>query len=223
MNYRELIGNRITQARKAKGITIKELSARIKTLSAARISNWEQCTRSPGPEEAKLLSKQLDVAASWLLCLTDSPRGELADSTDDGLCYIPVLNFQEVVQVKDLLSSGEFNSDKKHSYPLIAVDNFSPSFRSKTLFAIKIVDSSMAPDFNPGEVVVIDGERSPYPGDIVLAHLSDKTQNVLRKYGEADECLFQLLAHNELWVNVSVRYPEDASVIGVVVEHRRYL
>ena len=54
MDIREQIGNRITKSRKAVGITIKELSARIGTLSAARISNWEQGTRSPGPIEAKL-------------------------------------------------------------------------------------------------------------------------------------------------------------------------
>ena len=75
MNFKEIIASRITQARKAKGITIKELSIRTETLSPARISNWEQGTRSPGPEEAKLLSKSLDVAASWLLNLTDNPKG----------------------------------------------------------------------------------------------------------------------------------------------------
>lgn len=48
-------------------------------LGAARIGNWEQGTRSPGPEEAMVLSKELRVAASWLLCLTDDPYGERLD------------------------------------------------------------------------------------------------------------------------------------------------
>lgn len=63
------------QARKANGLTIKVL-AEMTGLGAARIGNWEQGTRSPGPEEAKLLSSALNVASSWLLCLTDNPRGE---------------------------------------------------------------------------------------------------------------------------------------------------
>ncbi|RMX00312.1 helix-turn-helix domain-containing protein [Legionella jordanis] len=75
MNMKKIIGSRITQARKANGLTIKVLAERT-GLGAARIGNWEQGTRSPGPEEAKILSRELQVAASWLLCLTDDPRGE---------------------------------------------------------------------------------------------------------------------------------------------------
>ncbi|WP_457604303.1 helix-turn-helix domain-containing protein, partial [Legionella pneumophila] len=73
MDIREQIGNRITKARKELGITIKELAERTAELSPARISNWEQGTRSPGPMEAKLLADQLNVSAAYLLCLTDNP------------------------------------------------------------------------------------------------------------------------------------------------------
>ena len=78
MNLKKIIGSRITQARKANGLTIKILAERT-GLGAARIGNWEQGTRSPGPEEAKILSRELHVAASWLLCLTDDPRGEFLE------------------------------------------------------------------------------------------------------------------------------------------------
>ncbi|HEL8420011.1 TPA: helix-turn-helix transcriptional regulator, partial [Legionella pneumophila] len=46
---------------------------------AARIGNWEQGTRSPGPEEALVLSKELVVAASWLLGISNDPHGEWMD------------------------------------------------------------------------------------------------------------------------------------------------
>lgn len=75
---KKIIGSRISQARKANGLTIKVLAERTE-LGAARIGNWEQGTRSPGPEEALILSRELRVAASWLLCLTDDPRGEFID------------------------------------------------------------------------------------------------------------------------------------------------
>ncbi|MBL7479741.1 helix-turn-helix domain-containing protein [Legionella bononiensis] len=81
MNMKKIIGSRITQARKANGLTIKVLAERT-GLGAARIGNWEQGTRSPGPEEAKTLSRELRVAASWLLCLTDNPQGEYFDSLE---------------------------------------------------------------------------------------------------------------------------------------------
>lgn len=75
MNLKKIIGTRIVQARKANGLTIKVLAERTK-LGATRIGNWEQGTRMPGPEEALILSRVLGVAASWLLGLTDDPRGE---------------------------------------------------------------------------------------------------------------------------------------------------
>ena len=76
---KKIIGSRITQARKANELTIKVLAEKT-GLGAARIGNWEQGTRSPGPNEAMILSRELRVAASWLLGLTDDPRGEYIES-----------------------------------------------------------------------------------------------------------------------------------------------
>ena len=81
MNSNELkkkIGSRICRARKANGLTIKELAERT-GLSASRIGNWEQGTRCPGPAEAKILSQEINIAASWLLYLSDDPHGEHVD------------------------------------------------------------------------------------------------------------------------------------------------
>lgn len=75
MNIKKIIGSRIAQARKANGLTVKVLAEKT-GLGAARIGNWEQGTRSPGPDEAKILSRELKVAGAWLLYLTDDPRGE---------------------------------------------------------------------------------------------------------------------------------------------------
>ena len=78
MNSSELkkkIGSRISLARKANALTVKILAKKT-GFGAPRIGNWEQGTRCPGPGEAMVLSRELNVAASWLLCLTDDPRGE---------------------------------------------------------------------------------------------------------------------------------------------------
>lgn len=77
---KKIIGSRIAQARKANGLTIKILAEK-SGLGAARIGNWEQGTRMPGPKEALTLSRTLSVAASWLLCLTDDCRGEYIENS----------------------------------------------------------------------------------------------------------------------------------------------
>lgn len=214
MNLKAQIASRITQARKAKGITIKELSARIKTLSAARISNWEQGTRSPGAEEAILLSKELGVAVGWLFGATDNPEGEWIDSPANKIRPIPLFNIQEAPHEKELIASSE------RSLHLIGIDDSNSGFKSKTLFAVRLEDISMEPDFKLGEIVVIDGECAPKPGNYVLAHLCSKNVMVLRKYSEGDECIFQLLPSNGLWTVFQCKSELEANILGVVTEGR---
>ncbi|HBI21192.1 MAG TPA: XRE family transcriptional regulator [Legionella sp.] len=224
MNLKDQIASRITKARKAKGITIKELSARIGTLSAARISNWEQATRSPGPSEAKLMAGVLHVSPAYLLCLTDNPKGELTLTGEDGARFVPVLMMKEAPHAKEMIQSNAEPSllfdDREKA---VVVDHFNKSNVNACLFAVTVEDSSMQPEFSPGDLVVIDAERAPNPGDHVLAYFPPRKQTVLRKYGEAEGCLFQLLANNELWATVNVKGGDEAVVCGVVVEHRRYL
>lgn len=214
MDIREQIGNRITKARKEIGITIKELASRTKELSPARISNWEQGTRSPGPLESKLLAQQLAVSASYLLCLTDNPQGDLIQSGKNNLRHIPILSMKEALHAKEFLEPFE---------KTIIVDALNPSIKSPLLFAVKVEDSSMEPELDSGSLVIIDGELEPKPGQYVLVYLSHKKQTVLRRYGESGDCLFQLLANSELWATVSIKHKDDAQMIGVAVEIRKFL
>jgi len=219
VTLREMIGNRITEARKQVGITIKELASRTGSLSPARISNWEQGTRSPGPLEAKQLSEHLNVSASYLLCLTDNLEGELVQRMDAGLYHVPVLGLADAPHAKEILSAGKNLSSNKS----IVVDEFNKSRKSSCLFAMLIEDSSMQPQFNTGDLVIVDGELSSKPGDYVLAYLASKKQTVLRKYGEADGCLFQLLASNALWATMTIQQQGEVDVCGVVVEVRKFI
>ena len=74
LNIRKEIGHRIHEARKAKGLTIKELGALTDNFKQTRVTNWEHGLRLPGPEEIKQLGKALDVSAAYLMCLTDEKR-----------------------------------------------------------------------------------------------------------------------------------------------------
>lgn len=224
MDIREQIGNRITKSRKALGITIKELSIRIGTLSAARISNWEQGTRSPGPIEAKQLAEELHVSASYILCLTESPEGGLSLTGGKGTRFIPVLTMKEAPLAKELLQSNAEHSllfDEREK--AVVVDHFNKTHPSASLYAVTVEDSSMQAEFGPGDLVIVDADRNPNPGDHVLAYFPVKKQTVLRKYGETEGCLFQLLANNELWATLNVKGEDEVVLCGVVVEHRRYL
>lgn len=224
MDIKEQIGNRITKARKQLGITIKELAARTGSLSAARISNWEQCTRSPGPVEAKMLAEQLDVSASYLLCLTDNPQGELKLSSNHPARFVPVLSMNEVPHAKELVKNQDARSllfDAREK--AVVVDQFNSSNSGDCLFAIQIEDSSMEPLLNAGDLVIVNADKVYQPGEIVVVYFPVKKQTVLRQYRESGDGLYQLVAHNDLWATVGVKEGDEAVICGVVVEHRRYL
>lgn len=71
VSLKEEIGRRIRGARDRQGWSLEELANRTGWLKKSRISNYEQGTRTPGPEEAMALGKALGVSAAWILCVDD--------------------------------------------------------------------------------------------------------------------------------------------------------
>ncbi|QDP72182.1 LexA family transcriptional regulator [Legionella israelensis] len=217
MNIKEKIGNRIKESRKAAGLTIKELAEKTNELSPARIGNWEQGTRSPGPVEAKILAEHLNVSASYLLCLTNSPQGELTRSANFGMRHIPVLSMKDAHHYKEVLDESDYSHEKT-----IVIDSFNKALNDERLFAVVVNDNSMEPKISAGSIVVVNGGQSSNPGDYVLVYLENKKQIVLRKYGEVDGYFCQLLAINDLWATISVKDENEVSILGVVSEVRQY-
>ena len=229
MDIRQKIGERISLSRKKQGWNIKELAEKTGSLSAARISNWENGKRSPGPNEAMLLGKTLNVAASYLLCLSDDERGELA--VDNSLLprYIPVIPLAEANQNKSSLESMR----QAVSNPMCVKDKLSLSGETKNhagvhTFATVIIDNSMSPKFSQGDVVVVDPDKNPKPGDFVLTHVVATKENIVRKYREIEQTgaakkSFELIALNQDWGVVRVAKLSDAKILGVVIERREYL
>lgn len=219
MNIKEKIGARITQARKALGITIKELAERTGELSAARISNWEQGTRSPGPTEAKQLAKALNISAAFLLCLTDNPNGDLAASSNT-IRFIPIIEMDQTHLVQSKGKENIFNSTKTK----IIVDGVMSRTLLDHAFAIVLDDNSMEPEFRKNDLVVVDQNAKPNPGDFVLAHLPQKNKNCLRQYSEShsNNSLFQLLPQNQLWPVIEVVDQNEVVILGRIIEHRRF-
>ncbi len=71
---KEKIGQRIYEARKAKGLSQQGLANLTIDLKQSRINNWENGLRTPGPEEIKQLANALEVPAAFLMCLSDEKQ-----------------------------------------------------------------------------------------------------------------------------------------------------
>ncbi len=73
MDFKEEIGRRIKEARKEKGWTLEQLSRETRdVLSFQRIGAYESGDRMPGPAEAVILAKALQVRPAYLLAVEDT-------------------------------------------------------------------------------------------------------------------------------------------------------
>lgn len=222
MNIKQKIGKRIADTRREAGLTIKELSERTVDLKSARIGNWEQGTRSPGPLEARMLAEALGVTASYLLCLSDDPKR--ADSAQARIIpkSIPIISYQQALKLQRTID--EFNQQKLESS-----SNFDRVPLGKNLsdisdnaFALVVEDESMSPEFSPGDVLIADPNISPTPGNYVIAHIQSEEKALFRKYRQTtDGC--ELLPLNPNWAPASLADNKAGEIIATIVEHRRGL
>lgn len=92
-------------------------------------------------------------------------------------------------------------------------------------FALTIQGDSMLPEFREGDVIIIDPEVKPNPGDFVVAKNGNE-QATFKKYrprglGEQGVQVIELVPLNEDYPSLrSDRTP--IQIIGTMMEHRRY-
>ncbi|OGO92827.1 MAG: hypothetical protein A3F10_04860 [Coxiella sp. RIFCSPHIGHO2_12_FULL_42_15] len=227
MNIKQRIGDRITASRKKIGITIKELAKRTEQFSAARINNWELGTRAPGPTEAKVLSNILGVSPSYLLCLSDSPNGDLHLQFEILPRYIPLIPLHGAnISKTKLAEIIEGLSPYSKTEPKISLDERISVIAGQNTFAVIIEDTSMSPDFKPGDTIIVDPEKKPRPGEYVIAHIKKSGENIIRKYRETNnpesqEPRIELNSLNTDWPTVFIS--KGDIIIATLIEHRRTL
>ena len=91
-------------------------------------------------------------------------------------------------------------------------------------FALRVEGNSMEPEFHAGEVIFINPDRQPNPGDFVVAR-NHKLECTLKKYrprglNERGEEYFELVPLNEDYPTLRSDFIQ-LEIIGVVVELRR--
>lgn len=132
--------------------------------------------------------------------------------------FIPVVPLNNSLTAKEKVETNDFPTYEN----VVMVDDYNKARHDAPLFAVQLEDASMKPEFDEGDIIVIAADVAPKPCDYVLVFLPAKHQTVLRKYREADDCLFQLVANNEFWATLNVKKTDEVVIIGVMVERRQY-
>lgn len=219
MSIKEKIGQRILDERKAKGLTRKALAELTGELKVSRINNYERGDRTPGPTEIKLLADALEVSPSYLMCLTDSREGKMTKSPGMG-ALIPVLDYKQATDPAGRIEKIKEDVDTKVEF--VPVSTAASDSIGKNAFALKIQDDSMIPEFRANDVLIIDPETTPKPGDFVVSLIEGEQEVIVRKYKQLSASKethqFELIALNEDWADIRVGSNEiQAKIIGCCV------
>jgi len=219
LNIKQEIGKRILEARKAKGLTLKALGDLAGGLKQTRLTNWEQGTRAPGPEEIKLLAQALEVSPAFLMCLSDEKQ---LKKTKIFSQLIPLLDHAEACNAKVHIDAIR-NQESSDEMVFISVSTALLSDLSDDAFALKMEDESMTPEIRVNDVLVIEPAVLPKPGDFVLVNVAGKNEVIVCQYKKLSytSSEFELLTLNDNWPNIKGDEKIGLEIIGKVVQNVR--
>lgn len=217
MNIKKEIGKRIFEARKEKGLTLKELGELTGGLKQTRLTNWEQGTRAPGPEEIKLLAQALDVSPAFLMCLSDDQQVKRTKSYSH---LIPLLDHHQACDAKSFI---EAISDQGSAGDVVWISVSATLIQelSSEAFALKMPDESMMPELRLNDVLVVEPSVTPCPGDFVVVKLANKLEAIVCQYRETTYTEFELVTLNDNWPNIKNTKEFRIEIIGKIIENMR--
>jgi SOS-response transcriptional repressor LexA len=209
---------RIKKARIEAGLSQDALAKAIselfdkKKISRTAITQWES-SKTNSVEAGHLLkaTKVLNVTPDWLQFGDGNMRPiDLVDITTH---RIPLLNSQQAAypqeKYKEILSE-------------VGLDETLVKIAGPCAFAFVIDDNSMEPLFACDDLVLIDPDIQPCPGDYILAKLIPLDEIVFRKYQSTSlfsSDQFELIPLNEDWGNI-ILTEKNSEIIGTLIEHR---
>lgn len=130
---------------------------------------------------------------------------------------IPVLDYAQVLSLPEAMKTA--SEDQTKDFILTYGDY------SKMTFAMRIHGDSMVPTFREGDVIIVDPDAKPKPGEYVIAEVPPKKEAVLLQYresgiNESGEQVFELVPDNPIYASVrSDRQP--VRIIGTVDKHTK--
>ena len=224
-DIKKLIGQRIQVERKAKGLTQAKLAELAGGLKQPRVNNWEQGIRTPGPEEIKQLAKVLEVSPAFLMCLTDRKQPHPLDKNYVG-ALIPLLSSEQLDNPQHWIQSireGEYDGE----ITFIPITIELAKMIGDNAFALKMEDESMEPELKPHDVLIINPDATPKPGNFVVVKSDDNPEVIIRRYKQLSISKstqqFELLATNKNWPDIQSHELVGCKILGTVFNLSRQM
>lgn len=203
-------GARYLAVRKKLGLSQPQL-AKILKVQKQTVSSWERGVSDPRIETARQLAKLAGIHVEWLL----SGEGSGSSLGSNVVDYIG--RGRKVPKLGD--TETRLAPVGKRRPTEFVQTHYECSAKS---YALQVVGGSMADEFMPGDVVIIDPELSPVPGDFVHIEMDDG-RALFRKYRpvstpKGKPHVFDLIASNTDWHEERVDAENPGKVKGVMSE-----
>ncbi|AUU85065.1 LexA family protein [Leclercia sp. LSNIH1] len=209
------LGTRLKELRKQRKLTQGQLGKAL-GVSDVTIGYWERDLNVPGGKSLTKLAQYLGVTEGFLLYGREDEAN--VGPAPVAAQQIPIISYVQAGAWSPECDAR--NLDGTVEYILTS------EFHSYSTFALKVKGKSMEPDFVEGDVIIIDPELRPGPGDFVVAK-NGGDEATFKKYrargiSETGEEIFELVPLNEDYA-IRNSAKEKIHVVGVVVEHRRMM
>ena len=225
------IADRLQKALLDKKLSWSKASTMI-GLSPQAPSKWKKGQISK--ETLEKLAEILEVDVGWLITgdnpsntpvLKNGNTGVVSEGfgnvrpTGKKLRKIPVLDFVQAGMWREVVYDGVHPKSETYT----TYEGMDP----KAVFSLTIDGMSMAPEFLPGDEIVIDAAKAPVPGSLVVA------QEIQQGAALTTFKKYRVIGVNEHGVDIielvplNPDYPTynsmqiEISIIGVVVQHHR--
>ena len=224
----ETINDRITASRQAQKMSKAELARRV-GISHASVSKWESGLNQPKGRYLNDLAAALGVTVDWLLTGDGEARGQPVPEAMPGYhnvepavipqgTRVPVLSYVQAGHWHEMCEQATA-FDGNVEYVTAGVDV------GPCGFGLWLRGKSMEPFFKEGDLIIVDPDEAPQPGDFVVAK-NGSEEATFKKYrprgiDESGQEVFELVPLNDDFPTMHSDR-QHVQIIGVMVEHRSY-
>lgn len=225
------INKRIKERRLALGLTSHKALAELVGVTWQTVQQWEkEGGTAPNRSRIDAVAAALGVSAEWLRTGNHlGLPGNVGAAGDPGATFdnnvspavggikpIPILSAIQAGAMKEITEPYPVGQGQSTIY----VD----ADYSRWAFGLVIEGDSMRPDFLPGDVVIIEPEWDPRPGEYVAAK-NGHEEATFKKYRQrgvdsTGNVVFELIPLNEDYPTLRSDVT-PLTIVGVMAEHRR--
>ena len=217
------LGQRMRQARRRAKLTLEGVGKRLGAMvnrpqgpySAQAVQQWEKDETVPDVPTIRAFADLVRCDLNWLITgIFTTPLPENGQGVER--VYGTTLPGGRVVAIIDTLKAVSDPIDYESEESLHTRNPV-----SKKGFAIRIFDKRNAPEFEEGDVVVIDPDKKPQPGEMVFAVIDGEPVfgEYLRLGRQKSRPAVALAALNSRWEQQDLG--DKDRVVGTMTEHTK--